>query len=148
MNLQKPATILLTDDDEGHRILIEDNLRASGLEHPIISFEDGRELLDFLHDLHPRHRLDATRSYLALLDIRMPRMDGLETLRRIRSEARLKTLPVIMLTTTDDSREIGRAYELGCSCYLAKPVDFTRFTEAVQRLGRFIEFLEIPGPAA
>ena len=148
MNPQPQATILLTDDDEGHRILIEENLRASGLEQPLIVFEDGRELLDFLHDLHPRHRFDRRHPYLALLDIHMPRMDGLETLRRIRSEPKLRCLPVIMLTTTDDSREVGRAYELGCSCYLAKPVDFARFTEAVQRLGKFIQFMEIPVSAA
>jgi CheY-like chemotaxis protein len=148
MTPEQPATLLLADDDEGHRILIEENLRAAGVTQPLIAFDDGRELLDFLHGLHPRHRFDPSRQYLALLDIRMPRMDGIETLRRIRGDARLKRLPVIMLTTTDDSREIGRAYELGCSCYLAKPVDFSKFTEAMQRLGQFIQYMEIPSLAA
>lgn len=142
--IEPAATILLTDDDEGHRILIEENLRAAGLENPLLTFSDGRELLDFLQGFHPRHQVDHARPYLALLDIRMPRMDGLETLRRIRADAKLRRLAVIMLTTTDDSREVGRAYELGCACYLSKPVDITRFTEAVQRLGKFIQFMEIP----
>lgn len=138
------AIILITDDDEGHTILIEDNLRAAGLQNPTLSFGDGRDLLDFLHGVHPRHRFDPQRAYLLLLDIRMPRMDGVETLRRIKTDTRLRRLPIIVLTTTDDTREVNRAYEFGCACYVAKPVDYTRFTEAVQQLGRFINLMEVP----
>ena len=137
-------TILIADDDEGHVILVQDNLRGSGLKNPMLTFGDGQELMDFLHGVHPNHRFDATASYLLLLDIRMPRMDGVETLRRIKSDPRLKKLPVIMLTTTDDPREVDRCHELGCSCYLTKPVDYSQFAETISRLGLFISLMKLP----
>lgn len=137
-------TILIADDDEGHVILIQDNLRSSGLKNPMLTFADGQELMEFLHGVHPKHHFDSTASYLLLLDIRMPRMDGVETLRRIKSDPRLRKLPVIMLTTTDDPREVDRCHELGCSCYLTKPVDYSQFAETINRLGLFISLMKLP----
>jgi CheY-like chemotaxis protein len=137
-------TILITDDDEGHVILVQDNLRASGIANPMFTFGDGQELMDFLQGVHPQHRFDGGASYLLLLDIRMPRMDGVEALRRIKSDTRLKKLPVIMLTTTDDPREVDRCHELGCNCYLTKPVDYSQFAETINRLGLFISLMKLP----
>ncbi|MFM8335974.1 MAG: response regulator [Opitutaceae bacterium] len=133
-------TILIVDDDEGHAILIRENLEAAGLTNRIRHFRDGQAILDFLFKDSPA----VGESFLVLLDIRMPKVDGIEVLRRIKADAKLRKLPVIMLTTTDDSREIVRCHELGCNVYMQKPVDYDRFSEAIRRLGGFVPFLQIP----
>src|SRR4249920_3879157 len=105
-----PPTIMIVDDDEGHAILIRENLEAAGLNNPIQHFRDGQALLDFFARL-PK---GSHESFLVLLDIRMPKIDGIEVLRRLKKDPELSRLPVIMLTTTDDTREVERCYELGC----------------------------------
>jgi CheY-like chemotaxis protein len=134
------STILIVDDDEGHAILIRENLEAAGLHNRMEHFRDGQAVLDFL----AQHRGDDRESYLVLLDIRMPKLDGIEVLRRLKADPKLSTLPVIMLTTTDDAREIERCYKLGCNVYIQKPVDYDRFAEAIRRLGLFVPLLLIP----
>jgi CheY-like chemotaxis protein len=81
---------------------------------------------------------------LLLLDIKMPRVDGVEVLRQLKSDPQTALVPVIMLTTTDDPREIQRCYELGCSVYITKPVDYQAFVEAINRLGLFLQVVRIP----
>lgn len=133
-------TILIVDDDEGHAILIRENLEAAGLNNPIQHFRDGQAVLDFFAGRpHGTHE-----TYLILLDIRMPKVDGIEVLRRIKADPELSKLPVIMLTTTDDTREVERCYELGCSVYIQKPVDYDRFAEAIRRLGLFVTLVLLP----
>jgi CheY-like chemotaxis protein len=136
---QKP-TILIVEDDEGHAILIRENLEAAGLANRIEHFRDGQAILDYLF----RDRPTGENSYLVLLDIRMPKVDGIEVLRRLKADPELKTLPVIMLTTTDDTREVERCHQLGCSVYIQKPVDYERFTEAIRRLGLFLPLMLVP----
>ena len=132
--------ILIVDDDEGHAILIRENLEAAGLSNRIRHFRDGQAILDFFF----KDRPTPGDAFLVLLDIRMPKVDGIEVLRRIKSDPNLRRLPVIMLTTTDDSREIARCHELGCNVYMQKPVDYDRFSEAIRSLGGFVPFLQIP----
>jgi CheY-like chemotaxis protein len=79
-----------------------------------------------------------------LLDINMPRVDGVEVLRRLKADPKTDQLPVLMLTTTDDPREVQRCYELGCSSYVTKPVEYDRFVEAVRRLGLFLSIVQVP----
>lgn len=134
------STILIVDDDEGHAILIRENLEAAGLSNRIEHFRDGQAILDFFAARPP----DERESYLVLLDIRMPKIDGIEVLRRIKADPRLCKLPVIMLTTTDDTREVERCYALGCNVYIQKPVDYDRFADAIRRLGLFVPLLLIP----
>ena len=81
---------------------------------------------------------------LLLLDINMPRLDGVEVLRRIKADPETAKIPVIMLTTTDDPREVERCYELGCSVYLTKPVEYDGFIEAINRLGLFLQVVKVP----
>jgi CheY-like chemotaxis protein len=133
-------TSLVVDDDEGHAILIRENLEAAGLGDRVRHFNNGEALLEFLS----RRAVDVAARYLLLLDIRMPRMDGTEVLRRLRGNPATDRLPVVMLTTTDDTREMERCYELGCSLYLQKPVDYERFAEAIRRLGLFASLLLVP----
>jgi CheY-like chemotaxis protein len=79
-----------------------------------------------------------------VLDINMPRVDGIEVLRQIKSDAKTAKLPVVMLTTTDDPREVAHCYELGCNVYITKPVDYVAFADALQRLGLFLQIVKIP----
>lgn len=139
------VTILIAEDDDGHAELIIDNLREAGLNNEIVRFRDGQEVLDFLTG--PPDTLATRQSgiaYLLLLDIRMPRVDGVEVLRRVKADPELHKLPVIMLTTTDDPREVKNCYELGCSCYITKPVDYDRFSEMLNRLGLFLMVVQVP----
>src|SRR6058998_1525913 len=102
MTKQSPV-IIIVDDDDGHAILVRENLEASGLDNHIIHFLDGQAVLDFFFQSASGKRLPHSGEvYLILLDIRMPKVDGIEVLRRLKSDPELKTIPVIMLTTTDD----------------------------------------------
>jgi CheY-like chemotaxis protein len=140
----EPILIVLVDDDDGHANLVERNLKRAGLSNGIHRLRDGQEALDFVQGTG----LDAARGsnhpMLLLLDIKMPRVDGIEVLRQLKSDPRTAVVPVIMLTTTDDPREIQRCYELGCSVYITKPVDYQAFVEAVNRLGLFLQVVRIP----
>lgn len=139
MNPTTP-TILIVDDDEGHAILIRDNLEAAGLSNRIQHFRDGQAVLDFFATTRPR----ANETYIVLLDIRMPKVDGIEVLRRLKADPHLRKLPVIMLTTTDDAREVERCHQIGCSGYIQKPVDYDKFAEAIRRIGLFVPLLLVP----
>ena len=137
-------TILIVEDDEGHAILIRENLETAGLKNPIRHFRDGQAALDFFFDLKGQVVTGHDGTYLILLDIRMPKVDGIEVLRRLKADPVLHRLPVIMLTTTDDIREVERCHELGCNVYIQKPVDYDKFANAIQRLGMFVMLLLIP----
>ena len=140
---QSPV-ILIVEDDEGHAILVRDVLETAGLHNKIVHFRDGQSVLDFLFGDGVKPAAHNGHTYVVLLDIRLPKVDGIEVLRRIKSDPELRKLPVIMLTTTDDSREVDRCHQLGCSVYIQKPVDYEKFVEAVRRLGLFIMLLLVP----
>ena len=143
-SMRKEVVILIADDDAGHARLIEKNLQRAGLHNQIIRFENGQQTLDFLFCRGPGQTRSSDVSYLLLLDIRMPQVDGIEVLRQIKADVELRKLPVSMLTTTDDPREVGRCHELGCSNYIVKPVDYDRFSEAVKQFGIFISLMQVP----
>ena len=142
--MNQTPTILIVEDDEGHAILIRENLEMAGLKNPIRHFRDGQAVLDFFFDRDGRTRPTPDGPYLVLLDIRMPKVDGIEVLRRLKSDPELRKLPVVMLTTTDDTREVERCHVLGCNVYIQKPVDYDKFAEAIRRLGLFVTLLLIP----
>jgi CheY-like chemotaxis protein len=140
----EPLVILLAEDDDGHAQLVQRNLKRSGVVNTIVHVRDGQEALDYIRcqgDYATRPR----RSHLlVLLDINMPRVDGVEVLRQIKDDPQHNKLPVIMLTTTDDPREIENCYHLGCSIYVTKPVAYEAFVEAVSRLGLFLQIVQVP----
>lgn len=138
--------ILIVDDDEGHAILVRDNLLSAGLKNRIEHFSDGHAVLDFFFNPNANRRRTDDQVYLVLLDIRMPKVDGTEVLRRLKADAGLRKMPVVVLTTTDDAREIERCLELGCNVYIQKPVDYDKFAEAIQRLGMFINLMMFAPP--
>jgi CheY-like chemotaxis protein len=142
--MSKDPTILIVEDDEGHAILIRQNLEGAGMENRIEHFRDGQAILDFFFD----RRHQASETYLILLDIRMPKVDGIEVLRRLKAHPEFRKLPVIMLTTTDDTREVERCHQLGCNGYIQKPVDYEKFAEAIRRIGLFVPLLLVPSLGA
>ncbi len=136
--------ILLAEDDDGHAYLIRQNLADAGVANPVVHLPDGQEALDYVRCEGAHRGRVPDGPLLLLLDINMPRVDGVEVLRRLKADARTERLPVIVLTTTDDPREVKRCYELGCSCYVTKPVAYDRFVEAVRRLGLFLAIVQVP----
>jgi len=139
-NETKSMTILLAEDDDGHALLVQERFEECGVKNPLLRFGDGQAAWDFISG-----RAENGESYLLLLDIRMPRLDGVEVLRRIKQDPRLRNMPVIMLTTTDDPKEIDLCYGLGCNNYLTKPVEFEKFSEVIRRLGLFLMVVKV-GP--
>jgi len=135
-------TLLIAEDDDGHADLIQEHLREAGMLNPMVRFRDGLEAFAYLSS----PSLDPGRSYLLLLDINMPRMDGMEVLRRLKGSPATRNIPVIMLTTTDDPREVAACYGLGCNFYIAKPMGFDAFAETLERLGKFLLTLQVPRP--
>ena len=139
----EPILIVLVEDDDGHAALVERNLVRVGVSNQVVRLKDGQEALDYFAE-QGKNGSGPCRSTLLLLDIKMPRVDGIEVLRHLKSDPQTAAMPVIMLTTTDDPREIQRRYELGCSVYITKPVDYQAFVEAVKRLGLFLQVVRIP----
>lgn len=143
-SVPKELVILIADDDSGHARLIEKNLERSGLHNPVLRFENGQEILDFLFCRGDGLKRAADTPYLLLLDIRMPKIDGVEVLRQVKADPELRKMPVSILTTTDDPREVARCHELGCGNYIVKPVDYEKFSEAIKQLGLFISLVQVP----
>ena len=139
--MKKEAVILIVEDDEGHTSLIIKNLKRAGILNEMICFKDGQEILDFLFTKKEEHK---DMSFLILLDIRMPKVDGLEVLKKIKTDVFLKRIPVIIITTTDEPVEVEGCHELGCNNYIKKPIDYNKFVETIKRLGLFLMVIEIP----
>ena len=156
MNHGDAVGIVLIEDDDGHATLVERNLRRAGISNGFVRFSDGQEALDYFFgtpapntaaltaaDPAVKPRLELT-NFVVLLDLKMPRVDGFEVLRRLKEEPATAAVPVIVLTTTDDPREIERCYELGCNVYITKPDEYDAFIEAVRRLGFFLQVVKLP----
>ncbi len=139
----KEVKILLVEDEEAHAELVKMNLERSGIKNEVIHFNNGLKVVDYLQN-GPQHK---ENKYLIILDINMPGLDGRQVLDRIKKDQRTHNIPVIMLTTAEDEREIERCYNLGCNLYLTKPMDYEAFCEAVHKLGLFIQNAKIPGPS-
>lgn len=142
--MNKEVTILLAEDDAGHAGLIRKNLARAGIANELLHFRDGQEILDFLLRKGDGLQRESGQSYILLLDIRMPKLDGVEVLRQVKSDPELRKLPVIMITTTDDPREVEHCHALGCSNYITKPVDYDDFVNAIRQLGLFLAVVEVP----
>lgn len=140
----REVVILIAEDDAGHARLIEKNLTRAGLHNHIQRFDNGQAVLDFLFRRGPGPVRELERAYLLLLDIRMPQVDGIEVLRQIKEHVELRKVPVIVLTTTDDPREVERCHAIGCASYIVKPVDYEKFAEAIKSLGLYISLVEVP----
>jgi CheY-like chemotaxis protein len=138
------VTILLVEDDPGHTRLIEKNLRRANIKNEIHYITNGQEAVDYLFSEGEYANNNHASQLLVLLDLNMPMLDGYQVLERMKTDERTKHIPVIVLTTTDDPREVSRCYELGCNIYITKPVDYEQFSEAVRNLGLFLLVAAMP----
>jgi len=144
MSATMPVTIIMIEDDEGHARLIERNIRRSGVNNDVVPFSTGTDALKYLFGSDGTGLHHRGRALLILLDLNLPDRSGIEILRQIKANKYLKTTPVVVLTTTDDSDEIKRCYELGCNVYITKPVNYESFANAIRQLGLFFSVIQVP----
>ena len=145
-NNVKPITILLADDDADDRMLTKEALAESRLANDLRLVEDGEDLLDYLRRRGRYTSPDASpRPGLILLDLNMPRMDGREALREIKSDPNLRSIPIVILTTSKAEEDIYRTYDLGVNSFITKPVTFDGLVAVMRGLGRYwFEIVELP----
>jgi CheY-like chemotaxis protein len=140
----KPVTIVMIEDDEGHARLIEKNIRRAGVNNEIVPFTDGTSALNYLMGADGSGEVSRGRQLLVLLDLNLPDMTGVDILEKVKGNEHTRLTPVVVLTTTDDQREIQRCYDLGANVYITKPVDYDGFANAIRQLGLFFSVIQIP----
>jgi len=138
--------ILLVEDSPNDAELTLEALAGGGLANQVFRVQDGEAALDYLRQRGEFSARPPGPPCLVLLDLKLPKVSGLEVLQAIRGDERLRTLPVVVLTSSREDRDLVRCYELGVNAYVVKPVDFRAFVEAVQKLGVFWALLNEPPP--
>lgn len=138
-----PAVLLVEDNPDDRELTLA---ALAGLADEVALARDGVEALDYLFATGPHAARDAgDLPQVMLLDLKLPRLDGLEVLRRVRDDDRTRRLPVVILTSSNEESDLVRGYDLGANSYVRKPVDFDRFNELLQHLGRYwLDFNEAP----
>ncbi|MBF0679392.1 MAG: response regulator [Devosia sp.] len=144
MNDARPVTIIMIEDDAGHARLIEKNIRRAGVANEIVPFDNGTEALAYLLGPDGSGLVNKGRQLLVLLDLNLPDMTGIDILEKVKGNEHTRRSPVVVLTTTDDQREIQRCYDLGANVYITKPVDYDGFANAIKQLGLFFSVMKIP----
>lgn len=144
MSATKSVTILLIEDDEGHAYLIEQNLRRAKITNKIVKIADGQQAEDFLFCRKKYFEKSLPSPLLVLLDLNLPGRDGHLILKDMKENESTRHIPVIILTTTDDSREVRECYRLGCSIFITKPLDYKPFAEGLHEMGFFMDIVRIP----
>jgi two-component system response regulator len=140
-------TILLVEDNPSDIDLTKRALSKGHILNELVVAEDGQEALDYLFGSGMYADRDSARApTLILLDLKLPKVDGLEVLRRIRGDSRTKRLPVVILTSSKEEQDIATSYDLGANSYIRKPVDFLQFAEAIENLGLYWLVLNEPPP--
>lgn len=140
------TTILLVEDNPDDEALTLRAFRKNNIKNEIMVVHDGVEALDFLFSTGSYAARDNAKPQLILLDIKLPKVDGLEVLRRLRADERTKLIPVVILTSSKEEQDLVRSYSLGANSYVRKPVDFTQFMDAVRQLGMYWLVLNEPVP--
>jgi len=144
MTNAKPVSIVMIEDDEGHARLIEKNIRRAGVNNEIVPFTNGTDALAYLFGPDGSGTVNSGRHLLILLDLNLPDMGGVDILEKVKANMHTKRSPVVVLTTTDDSREIQRCYDLGANVYITKPVNYDGFANAIRQLGLFFSVMQVP----
>lgn len=145
MTNNEPIVILMAEDDPDDRMLAEEALEESRLANDLHCVSDGVELLDYLNKRGDFSDKPAPRPGVILLDLNMPRVDGREALEKIKSDSDLRSIPVIVLTTSKAEEDILRSYQMGVSGFITKPVSFEGLVEVMKGLGRYwFQIVELP----
>ena len=146
MQMSEAIRILIADDDEDDRMLIEDAFAEARLNNPIDFVKDGEELMDYLHRRGDYESLNGdSHPGLILLDLNMPKKDGRTALKEIRSDEYLRRIPIVVLTTSKSEEDILRTYNLGVNSFITKPVTFDGLVDVVQVLSKYwIEIVALP----
>ncbi len=141
----RPITILVADDDADDRMMIQDALRENRLANDLHFVEDGEDLMDFLRRKGKYTGAQSPRPGLILLDLNMPRKDGREALKEIKSDPELRGIPIVVLTTSKAEEDVYRTYNLGVNSFITKPVTFDSLVSITRDLGRYwFEIVELP----
>ena len=141
--------ILLVEDNPDDEALTLRAFRKNNILNPVVVARDGIEALDYLFGTGTHAGRDTRdQPQVILLDLKLPKIDGLEVLRRMRADPCSKLLPVVILTTSNEEKDILSSYQLGANSYIRKPVDFEQFIEAVRQLGLYWLVLNVPPPAS
>ena len=135
--MTKDMPILLVEDSEDDQMLIVRSLKKSGIMNTVVVAKDGVEALDYLFTNGGQDGKPPLRPAVILLDIKMPRVGGLEVLERIRANNATRTLPVVILTSSDEEQDKARSYEVGANSYVRKPVDFNAYATAINSVGTY-----------
>jgi CheY-like chemotaxis protein len=144
--VNEPIVILMAEDDPDDLMLAEEALQESRLANDLHWVKDGVELLDYLYQSGNYEHQPAPRPGIILLDLNMPRMDGREALEKIKKDPSLRSIPVVVLTTSKTEEDILRTYQLGVSGFITKPVSFEGLVDIMQSLGRYwFQIVELPG---
>lgn len=141
-----PRTILLVEDNPDHEMLTRRALRKGRIDNPVVATHDGQEALDYFFGPHGAAAGEEPWPAMVLLDLKLPRLDGLEVLRRLRGDARTRTLPVVVMTSSREDEDRATCYGAGANSYVRKPVDFDRFADAVRQVGQYWLSLNEPPP--
>lgn len=133
----KPVTILMADDDPDDRMLTKDALSENKLANDLHFVEDGEELLDYLYQRGKYNERNAPKPGLILLDLNMPKLDGREALKVIKSDPQLKRIPIVVLTTSKAEEDILKTYDLGVNSFITKPVTFDDLVTVTREIGKY-----------
>ena len=144
----KNGSILIVEDDADDEALTLRALKKCNLANKISIVRDGAEALDYLFRTGAYEGRTGDDPAIVLLDLKLPKVDGLEVLRRVRDDERTKHIPVVILTSSDEQEDIVQGYDLGANSYVRKPVEFGEFSETVSQLGLYWLLLNEPPPEA
>ena len=144
--MAKAKRILLVEDSENDIELTLAALDQHNLANEVIVTRDGEEALNYLYRRGPFQTREAGNPAVVLLDLKMPKTDGKEVLRQVKTDPELKAVPVVILSSSKEERDVIECYHLGVNAYVVKPVDFHEFVDAVKELGLFWSILNVPPP--
>lgn len=138
--IEPVLSVLIAEDDDAAAHLIKTNLKRAGLDTEFFRAKNGEETIKILES----GTIPKTGPLVILLDIRMPKMDGIQVLKYIKDSPLLRKVPVVMLTTSDRPKEVDYCYQLGCNFYLKKQVDYSKFVDTIKKFAAFIRTCELP----
>ncbi len=144
--MAKIKKILLVEDNENDIELTLNALQECHLSNEVLSLRDGAEALDYMYQRNQYADRDGSLPCVILLDLKMPRVDGLEVLRTLKSDASLRHIPIVTLTSSREERDLVLSYDLGVNAFVVKPVDFNQFVQAIRNLGMFWAIINEPPP--